>query len=138
MESGPQQAMGAERNRRVLIVDDQDTILEILREYLRAMGMRRVDAASSSSQALAMLKHAAGDYDLVIADWNMEPLSGLELLNVVRADPELAETPFIMITGENTKDRVVAAIKSGVTSYMVKPVSLETLRKRVNAVFGQA
>ena len=128
--------MTVDADMRILIVDDQETVLEILRGMLRKLGFRNVDTANDGNQAFAKLR--AAHYGLVISDWNMQPVSGLQLLQAVRRDPALAATPFIMITAENTKDRVIAARDAGVTSYITKPFSLDAVKRRLEATVGAA
>ncbi len=77
------------------------------------------------------------DYGLVISDWNMEPMTGFALLQEMRADPSLAETPFIMVTAESKTDNVIAAKKAGVSNYIVKPFNAQTLKNKIDAVFGE-
>ncbi len=122
---------------RVLIVDDQDTVLEILRSILRKIGFRTVDTAKDGPQAMQALRAAVDPYGLVISDWNMKPMTGLQLLQAVRSDKDLAGTPFVMITGENTKDRVIAAMQAGVSSYIMKPFSPDAVKKRLVSVLGE-
>jgi two-component system, chemotaxis family, chemotaxis protein CheY len=122
---------------RILIVDDQDTVLEILRSMLRKLGFRNVDTAKDGNEAFDKLRAAIFPYGLVISDWNMQPISGLELLEAVRADEKLARTPFIMITAENTPERVIAARDAGVTHYLTKPFSLDAVKRRLVAAFGE-
>lgn len=135
--------MVVENGLHILIVDDQDTVLEILRGFLRNLGFHHVDEAKSAAEALTKLRAAlveppGGDpFGLVFSDWNMHSISGLQLLQAVRRDPSLAGTPFIMITGEASKDRVAAAVEAGVTSFIVKPFSLELVRKRMVTVLGE-
>jgi Response regulator containing CheY-like receiver, AAA-type ATPase, and DNA-binding domains len=77
------------------------------------------------------------DYGLVISDWNMEPMTGFALLQEMRADPALAEIPFIMVTAESKTGNVIAAKKAGVSNYIVKPFNAQTLKTKIDAVFGQ-
>jgi len=128
--------MSVDTNIRILIVDDQDTVLAILREILRKLGFRYVDEAKDGVRALEMMRAAGDPYGLVISDWNMQPVTGMQLLESMRADPELAKTPFVMITGEASKDRVIAAMGAGVNSYIVKPFSVDVVKKRLAAVLG--
>ena len=128
--------MSVDPGIRILIVDDQDTVLEILRGILRKLGFRNIDTAKEGEEALKRLKKAIFRYGLVISDWNMQPLTGLELLEAVRGDPRLARTPFIMITGENTKDRVLEARDAGVTGYITKPFSADAVKRQIEAVLG--
>jgi two-component system chemotaxis response regulator CheY len=118
----------------VLVVDDYQTMLRILRNLLKQIGFQDVDDASDGTQALAKLKEKA--YGLVISDWNMAPMTGYELLQHVRADEKLSALPFIMVTAEAKTENVVAAKKAGVNNYIVKPFNAETLRTKIAAVMG--
>ena len=120
----------------ILIVDDYKTMLRIIRNLLKQVGLTQVDEAADGTEALAKLRDKA--YGLVISDWNMQPMTGLELLREVRADPALAGLPFIMITAESKAENVVAAKQAGVDNYIVKPFNAETLRAKVASVLGKA
>ena len=120
---------------RILIVDDYKTMLRIIRNLLAELGFKNVDEATHGSAALESLR--AKKYDLVISDWNMEPMTGLELLREVRADEVLKPMPFIMVTAESKTENVVAAKKAGVNNYIVKPFNAATLRSKVAAVIGE-
>ena len=120
----------------VLVVDDYGTMVRIIRNLLRQLGFSDVDDANDGAAAFA--KMHAKRYGLVISDWNMEPMSGYELLRQVRADPALGETPFIMVTAESKTDNVVAAKKAGANNYIVKPFNAQTLRTKIEAVFAEA
>jgi two-component system chemotaxis response regulator CheY len=128
--------MPVDRSLRILLADDQDTFLEIMLAMLRQLGFRNVDVVKDGITAITAMSRAADPYGLVISDWNMQPMSGLQLLQEVRADPALAPTPFIMVTGEGSKDRVIAALGAGVTGYIVKPISPDTLRKKLSNLLG--
>lgn len=117
----------------VLVVDDYNTMVRIIRNLLRQLGFEDVDDASDGSTALAKMRERK--YGLVISDWNMEPMTGYTLLQEVRADPELATTPFIMVTAESKTENVIAAKKAGVSNYIVKPFNAQTLRSKIEAVF---
>ena len=121
-------------NMPILIVDDYKTMLRIIRNLLKQLGFNNVDEATDGSMALQKLRDKA--YGLVISDWNMEPMSGLELLKEVRADGKLNELPFIMITAESKTDNVVAAKQAGVNNYIVKPFNAETLKSKLSKVVG--
>jgi len=129
--------MAVDRNLRILLVDDQNTFLEIMRAILRQLGFRYVDEARDGAKAIDALRGAVDPYGLVISDWNMQPMTGLQLLQTVRAEPALAAIPFIMVTGEASKDRVVAAAGAGVTAYLAKPVSVDSVKKRLVKVLGE-
>lgn len=120
---------------RILIVDDYKTMLRIIRNLLAELGFKNVDEATDGSAALESLR--AKKYDLVISDWNMEPMTGLDLLREVRADEQLSPMPFIMVTAESKTENVVAAKKAGVNNYIVKPFNAATLRSKVAAVIGE-
>jgi two-component system chemotaxis response regulator CheY len=118
----------------VLVVDDYQTMVRILRNLLKQIGFNDVDDASDGQAALEKLR--SKKYGLVISDWNMAPMTGYELLQQVRADAELNALPFIMVTAEAKTENVVAAKKAGVNNYIVKPFNAETLRSKISAVFG--
>jgi two-component system chemotaxis response regulator CheY len=111
-------------------------MVRIIRNLLRQVGFSDVDDANDGAAALAKMR--AKRYGLVISDWNMEPMSGYELLLQVRADPALGETPFVMVTAESKTDNVIAARKAGVNNYIVKPFNAQTLRTKIEAVFAEA
>ena len=118
----------------VLIVDDYKTMLRIVRNLLRQINIHNVKEAGDGFEALSLLR--SGNFGLIISDWNMAPMSGLELLQQVRSDSRLRATPFIMITAESKTDNVIAAKQAGVSSYIVKPFNAETLQGKIEKVFG--
>ncbi|WP_243374204.1 response regulator [Microvirga solisilvae] len=126
--------MSLDLSTPVLVVDDYQTMVRILRNLLKQIGFNDVDDASDGQAALEKLR--AKKYGLVISDWNMAPMTGYELLQQVRADAELSALPFIMVTAEAKTENVVAAKKAGVNNYIVKPFNAETLRSKISAVFG--
>jgi len=117
----------------VLVVDDYNTMVRIIRNLLRQLGFETIDEASDGTAALAKMRQRR--YGLVISDWNMQPMTGYDLLREVRCDPELADTPFIMVTAESKTENVIAAKKAGVSNYIVKPFNAQTLRNKIEAVF---
>jgi two-component system chemotaxis response regulator CheY len=119
----------------VLVVDDYNTMIRILRNLLKQLGFEDIDDAIDGSAALAKMR--GKKYGLVISDWNMEPMTGYDLLKEVRADPGLAQTPFIMVTAESKTENVIAAKKAGVNNYIVKPFNAQTLQSKIEAVFGE-
>jgi two-component system chemotaxis response regulator CheY len=123
-----------DKNMPILIVDDYKTMLRIIRNLLKQLGFDNVDEASDGSSALQRLRDKS--YGLVISDWNMEPMTGLQLLKEVRADAKLKLIPFIMVTAESKTENVIAAKEAGVTNYIVKPFNAETLKQKMVAVFG--
>jgi two-component system, chemotaxis family, chemotaxis protein CheY len=118
----------------VLVVDDYNTMVRIIRNLLKQLGFEDVDDASDGASALAKLR--AKKYGLVISDWNMEPMTGYELLKEVRADPSLGLVPFIMVTAESKTENVIAAKKAGVNNYIVKPFNAQTLQHKIESVFA--
>ena len=128
--------MAVDKSMNVLIVDDYKTMLRIIRNLLKQIDFNNVEEASDGSDALAKLR--AGNFGLVISDWNMAPMTGLELLQEVRQDSRLKATPFIMITAESKAENVVAAKQAGVSNYIVKPFNAETLKEKIEKVLGHA
>ncbi|NPD65887.1 chemotaxis protein CheY [Lichenicola cladoniae] len=128
--------MSINHSVNVLIVDDYKTMLRIIRNLLKQIEFDNVDEATDGTDALAKLR--AGNYGLVISDWNMVPMTGLELLQEVRRDPKLKTLPFIMITAESKAENVVSAKQAGVSNYIVKPFNAETLKGKIEKVLGNA
>jgi two-component system chemotaxis response regulator CheY len=127
--------MAVDKNMNILIVDDYKTMLRIIRNLLRQLGFVNIEEATDGSMALQMLR--AGNFGLVISDWNMEPMTGLQLLREVRSDPKLKSTPFIMVTAESKTENVIAAKEAGVSNYIVKPFNAETLQGKMVSVLGE-
>jgi two-component system chemotaxis response regulator CheY len=127
--------MAVDLSMPVLVVDDYNTMVRIIRNLLRQLGFEHIDDASDGSAALEKMRQRK--YGLVISDWNMEPMTGYDLLRQMRADPELGRTPFIMVTAESKTENVIAAKKAGVSNYIVKPFNAQTLKNKIEAVFGQ-
>ncbi len=126
--------MPLDKAMSILIVDDYKTMLRIIRNLLKQLGFDNVDEASDGATALQRLREK--DFGLVISDWNMEPMTGLQLLKEVRSDAKLAHIPFVMVTAESKTENVIAAKEAGVTNYIVKPFNAETLKQKLTAVFG--
>jgi len=127
--------MTVDKNMQVLIVDDYKTMLKIIRNLLGQIGFKNVDEATSAPQALDLIKNK--NYGLIISDWNMEPMTGLELLQKVRSEEKTQKTPFIMITAESKTENVVEAKKAGVSNYIVKPFNANVLKEKLTSVLGQ-
>jgi len=123
-----------DKSMNVLIVDDYKTMLRIIRNLLKQLGFDNVDEAADGATALARLREK--EFGLVISDWNMEPMTGLQLLKEIRGDAKLAHIPFVMVTAESKTENVIAAKEAGVTNYIVKPFNAETLKQKLTAVFG--
>jgi two-component system chemotaxis response regulator CheY len=118
----------------ILIVDDYKTMLRIIRNLLWQLDFNNVDETTNGSVALQKLRDKP--YGLVISDWNMEPMSGLQFLKEVRAAAGLKETPFIMIVPESRSENVLAAKEAGVSNYIVKPFNAATLKGKLTTVLG--
>ena len=119
----------------ILVVDDYNTTVRIIRNLLKQIGFENVDDASDGSAALAKMQ--TKKYGLVISDWNMEPITGYELLVKVRSDEQLKRTPFILVTAESKTENVMAAKKAGVNNYIVKPFNAATLKQKIVSVLGE-
>ncbi len=126
--------MAVDMNMPILIVDDYKTMLRIIRNLLKQLGFNNVDEATDGSAALHKLRDKS--YSLVISDWNMEPMTGIQLLREVRADAKLKDLPFIMITAESKTENVVAAKAAGVSNYIVKPFNAATLKTKLTTILG--
>lgn len=116
----------------VLIVDDYKTMLRVVRNLLNQLGFKNIDEATDGSMAFDML--GKKKYDLIISDWNMEPMTGLDLLKKVRAANN--NVPFIMVTAESKTENIIAAKQAGVNNYIVKPFNADTLKTKIAAVMG--
>lgn len=127
--------MSVDKSMNILIVDDYKTMLRIINNLLKQIGFVNVDEATDGTMALGMIKEKK--YGLVISDWNMEPMTGLELLKQVRANPATATLPFIMVTAESKTENVLEAKKAGVSNYIVKPFNAETLKTKMTSVLGE-
>src|SRR5215472_4432069 len=123
--------MAVDLSMQVLVVDDYQTMIRIICNLLKQLGFQNIDNATDGATALAKMR--ARKYGLVISDWNMEPMTGYELLKEVRADPALGQVPFIMVTAESKTENVIAAKKAGVNNYIVKPFNAQTLRTKIES-----
>lgn len=122
------------QNIKVLIVDDYSTMRRIVRNLLMQIGYSDLEEASDGSHALQKLRES--NYRLILADWAMEPMSGLQLLKEVRGDAKLCNLPFIMIVPESKAEYITAAKEAGVNNYLVKPFNADTLKQKIQAVLG--
>jgi two-component system chemotaxis response regulator CheY len=119
---------------KILIVDDHLTTQMILKRLFGKLGYKNIVLAEDGEAALYELKK--NRFDLIMSDWNMPNLNGLEFLEKVRAHKPHKDVPFIMLTSEGTKEKVLEALKAGVGHYMVKPVGFENLEKKLKEVIG--
>ena len=127
--------MSVDKNMLILVVDDYNTMRRIIKNLLKQLGFENVDEAPDGGAALAKLKERR--FDMVVSDWNMEPMTGFELLQKVRADDALKDLPFLMVTAESKPENVVAAKQAGVSNYIVKPFNAETLKSKLVSILGQ-
>lgn len=127
--------MAVDKNMKILVVDDFLTMRRIVINLLRQLGFSNVVEAADGKQALD--KVMSDEIDLIISDWNMPNMTGLEFLKHVRADEEKKKIPFIMVTAEGKKENVVAAVHAGVSNYIVKPFNAATLREKMTKVIGE-
>jgi two-component system chemotaxis response regulator CheY len=127
--------MSVDKNMQILIVDDYKTMLRIVRNLLKQLGFENVDEATDGASALEKMK--ISDYQLIISDWNMEPMTGLDLIKKVRSEAKNPNVPFIMVTAESKTENVVAAKQAGVNNYIVKPFNAATLKTKLVSVLGE-
>jgi len=120
-------------NMKVLIVDDFATMRKILRNILKQIGFTNISEADDGSTAIKELKKEK--FDLVLCDWNMPQMPGIELLKKMKSDAELRDIPFIMVTADAEKKHIMEGVKAGVSSYVVKPFSADTMNEKLKKVF---
>ena len=126
--------MPAPAEMKILIIDDFATMRRIIKNILKQLGYLDVDEADDGTTGLAKMK--TGKFDLVVTDWNMPNMSGLDLVKAVRADADLKATPILMVTAEAMKENIVEAIKSGVNNYVVKPFTPEVMKEKIDKIFA--
>lgn len=120
-------------NMNVLVVDDADTMRRIVCNLLRGLGMKNLREAENGTVALQELKVKKAD--LVVSDWNMPVMSGIELLRAIRADDELKNIPVLMVTAEAKKENIIEAVQAGASNYIVKPFNAKTLEEKLAKIF---
>lgn len=120
---------------KFLVVDDFSTMRRIVKNLLHDLGYKNVAEADDGSTALPMLK--SGDFDFIITDWNMPTLPGLALLKAVRSDPKLARLPVLMVTAEAKREQIVEAAQAGVSGYIIKPFTAQTLSEKLAKILDQ-
>ncbi len=118
---------------KVLVVDDFSTMRRIIKNLLRDLGFTNIHEADDGSTALPMLR--TGNFDMVISDWNMPGMTGIDLLKAVRSDPSLQSLPFLMVTAESKREQIVEAAQAGVNGYVVKPFTAATLEEKLSRIF---
>lgn len=127
--------MAVDKTMNVLVVDDYKSMIRIVRGLLNQLGFTNVDEAMDGPSALSMIR--SKDYGLVLSDWNMQPMTGLELLKEVRAEARTRALPFVMVTAEAKAENVVAARQAGVNNYVIKPFTLAVLKQKLTTVLGE-
>jgi len=126
--------MALDTSIKVLVVDDFATMRRIVKGVLKQLGFKDIIEADDGTTALNELKKEK--VGLIVSDWNMPKMTGLDLLKKVRGDEQLKEIPFIMVTAEGQKENVIEAVKAGVSNYIVKPFTPETLSEKLEKVFN--
>jgi len=126
--------MALETSIKVLVVDDFATMRRIVKGVLKQLGFSKIVEAQDGNDALDVLKKEK--VGLIVSDWNMPNMTGLDLLKAVRGDDSLKGIPFVMVTADGMKENVVEAVKAGVTNYIVKPFTPETFSEKIQAVFN--
>jgi two-component system chemotaxis response regulator CheY len=126
--------MAVDKSMNVLVVDDYKTMIRIVRGLLEQLGFVNIDEALDAPSALDKIKQK--DYGLILSDWNMSPMTGLELLKAVRSAERTRKTPFVMVTAEAKTENVLLARQAGVNNYIIKPFNLAVLKQKLGTVFG--
>jgi len=118
---------------RILVIDDSSTTRRLVKDMLRQLGFNNVVTADDGMAALEVLNREK--VDLIISDWNMPQMSGIELLRRVRADGQHTETHFLMVTAEAQQENIIEAVQAKVSNYIVKPFTLKTLQQKIERLF---
>ncbi|MBF0288508.1 MAG: chemotaxis response regulator CheY [SAR324 cluster bacterium] len=125
--------MPANKEMRILVVDDFSTMRRIVKNILRQLGFNNIIEADDGTTALQKLKSEKVDF--VITDWNMPKMTGMELLKEIRADEKFKTIPVLMVTAEALQENIIAAVKAGVNNYIVKPFDAKTLSEKITKIF---
>ncbi len=120
-------------SKKILVVDDFSTMRRILKNILKQIGFTNISEADNGTTALEELKKKK--FDLIISDWNMPQMTGLDLLKTIRADDTLKDIPVLMVTAEAQKQNVIEAVKAGVTNYVVKPFTADSISEKIEKIF---
>ncbi|GGC07215.1 chemotaxis response regulator CheY [Marinobacterium sp. D7] len=121
------------KDTKILVVDDFSTMRRIIKNLLRDLGFTNVEEADDGKTALPILKQ--GRIDFLITDWNMPGMTGIDLIREVRADPNLAHIPVLMVTAEAKREQIIAAAQAGVNGYVVKPFTAAVLKEKIDKIF---
>jgi two-component system chemotaxis response regulator CheY len=122
-----------QKTLKILVVDDFPTMRRIIKNLLKDLGYENVDEAEDGAQGLEKLRN--GGFEFVVSDWNMPNMDGLTMLQNIRADPNLANLPVLMVTAEAKKENIIAAAQAGASGYVVKPFTAATLEEKLNKIF---
>ena len=125
--------MPADPNMKILVVDDMSTMRRIVKNILKQLGFNNLEEAENGQEALAKLK--ADTYGFVVSDWNMPVMMGIDMLRAIRADESLKKIPVLMVTAEAQKENLMEAVQAGVSNYVVKPFTAETMQDKINKIF---
>jgi two-component system chemotaxis response regulator CheY len=118
---------------KILVVDDFPTMRRIVKTLLKQNGFNNFVEAEDGEQGYRALQEH-GDFELIVSDWNMPNMTGLEFLKTVRADPKFKHLPFLMVTAEAEKENIIEAVKAGVSNYIVKPFTGQALKDKLEKI----
>jgi len=124
----------AQADMQILVVDDFSTMRRIIKGLLHDLGYANITEADDGLTALPLLK--AGNFDLLITDWNMPGMQGVELLRQVRADQRLANLPVLMLTAEAKREQIIEAAQAGVSGYVIKPFTAVVIKEKIEKIFA--
>ncbi|WHZ14765.1 MAG: Chemotaxis regulator - transmits chemoreceptor signals to flagellar motor components CheY [Nitrospira sp.] len=125
--------MPADPNMKILVVDDMSTMRRIVKNILKQLGFNNLEEAENGQDALTKLH--ADTYGFVVSDWNMPVMMGIDMLRAIRADEKLKKIPVLMVTAEAQKENLLEAVQAGVSNYVVKPFTAETMQEKINKIF---
>lgn len=125
--------MPADPNMKILVVDDMVTMRRIVKNILKQLGFANVEEAENGQEALQKLR--ADTYGFVVSDWNMPVMTGIDMLRAIRADEKLKATPVLMVTAEAQQSNLIEAVQAGVSNYIVKPFTAETMQEKLGKIF---
>ncbi|MFO0769096.1 MAG: chemotaxis response regulator CheY [Nitrospiraceae bacterium] len=125
--------MPADPNMKILVVDDMSTMRRIVKNILKQLGFNNLEEAENGQEALTKLK--ADNYGFVVSDWNMPVMMGIDMLRAIRADEKLKKIPVLMVTAEAQKENLIEAVQAGVSNYIVKPFTAETMQEKISKIF---
>ncbi|HJT18911.1 MAG TPA: chemotaxis response regulator CheY [Nitrospira sp.] len=127
--------MPADPNMKILVVDDMSTMRRIVKNILKQLGFANLEEAENGEEALQKLR--SDSYGFVVSDWNMPVMPGIAMLKAIRADDKLKHIPVLMVTAEAQKENLIEAIQAGVSNYIVKPFTAETMQEKIGKIFNK-